>query len=88
MLHQDEDLHGVTVDITTDGVHDTTVVTATVLEEGLELAGKTTVCFWVGVVRMEVEPSLDRAALLWAWWDFDRMLGTKLELGDVVTMIT
>lgn len=34
---------------------------------------------------MEVEPSLDMAALL---WDLDRMLGTKLELGEVVTMIT
>lgn len=74
--------------MTTEGVEETTVVTATVvaaLEEGLELAGKTTVCFWVGVVRMEVEPSLDTAALL---CDLDRMLGTKLELGEVVTMIT
>lgn len=52
------------MDITTDGVEETTVVTATVLE-GLELAGKTTVCFWVGVVRMEVEPSLAMAAALW-----------------------
>lgn len=34
-----------------------------VLEEGLVLAGKTTVCFW-GVVRMEVVPSLDIVALL------------------------
>lgn len=51
--------------MTTDGVDDTTVVTATalVLAEGLELAEKTTVCFWVGVVRMEVEPSLDMVAL-------------------------
>lgn len=51
--------------MTTDGVEDTTVVTATapVLPERLELAEKTTVCFWVGVVRMEVEPSLDMAAL-------------------------
>lgn len=73
--------------MTTDGVEETTEVTATALEEGLVLAGKTTVCFWVGVVRMEVEPSLETAALLWAW-DLDRMLGTKLELGDVVTMIT
>lgn len=39
--------HVATVDITTEGVEDTTVVTATVLtlEEGLVLAGKTTVCF-------------------------------------------
>lgn len=73
--------------MTTDGVDDTTAVTATapVLAEGLVLAEKTTVCFWEGVVRMEVEPSLDNAALL---WDFDRMLGTKLELAEVVTMIT
>lgn len=73
--------------MTTEGVEETTVVTATVvaLEEGLELAGKTTVCFWVGAVRMEVEPSLHMAALL---CDLDRMLGTKLELGEVVTMIT
>lgn len=71
--------------MTTDGVAETTVVTAMALEEGLVL-GKTTV-FWVGVVKMEVEPSLDMAALLWAW-DLDRMLGTKLELGEVVTMIT
>lgn len=51
--------------MTTDGVDDTTVVTATALAlgEGLVLAEKTTVCFWVGVVRMEVEPSLDTAAL-------------------------
>lgn len=77
------------VDMTTEGVEETTVVTATVVafEEGLELAGKTTVCFWVGVVRMVVEPSLDRAALLCVC-DLDRMLGTKLELGDVVTMMT
>lgn len=60
------DLQDATVDITTDGVEETTVVTATALglEEGLELAGNTTVCFWVGVVRMVVEPSLDTAALL------------------------
>lgn len=66
MLVQKEDLHVATVDMTTEGVEETTVVTATVLalEEGLELAGKTTVCFWVGVVSMEVEPSLDIAALL------------------------
>lgn len=58
--------HVATVDMTTDGVEDTTVVTAIApaLEEGLVLAGKTTVCFWVGVVRMEVEPSLDTVALL------------------------
>lgn len=49
--------------MTTEGVEETTVVTATVLE-GLELAGKTTVCFWVDVDSMEVEASLDRAALL------------------------
>lgn len=61
-----EDLHDATVDITTDGEEDTTVVTATVLEEGLELAGNTTVCFWVGMVRMEVEPSLAAAAALCA----------------------
>lgn len=44
------------------------MVTAMVLGlvEGLELAGNTTVCFWVGVVSTEVEPSLDTAALLWA----------------------
>lgn len=77
-------VHVATVDMTTDGVEETTVVTA--MEEGLVL-GKTTVCFWAGVVKMEVEPSLDMAALLWAW-DLDRMLGTKLELGEVVTMIT
>lgn len=58
-------IHVATVDMTTDGVDDTTVVTATApaLAEGLELAEKTTVCFWVGVVRMEVEPSFDMAAL-------------------------
>lgn len=60
---REKDLHVATVDMTTEGVEETTVVTATVLE-GLELAGKTTVCFWVGVVSMEVEPSLDIAALL------------------------
>lgn len=51
--------------MTADGVDDTTVVTATapVLAEGLVLAEKTTACFWVGVVRMEVEPSLDMVAL-------------------------
>lgn len=40
-------LHGATVDMTTEGVEETTVVTAMVLalEEGLELAGNTTVCF-------------------------------------------
>ena len=60
-------IHVATVDMTTEGVEETTVVTATVvgLEAGLELAGKTTVCFWVGVVSMEVETSLDKAALLW-----------------------
>ena len=70
-------------------MEDTTVVTATALEleEALELAGKTTVCFWAGAVRTDEEPSLDMAALLWVC-DLDRMLGTKLELGDVVTMIT
>ena len=57
------DLHDATVDMTAEGVAETTVVTATVLE-GLELAGKTTVCFWVGVDSMEVETSLERAALL------------------------
>jgi len=63
---QSKDLHGAIVDMTTDGVEETTVVTATVLgmEEGPELAGKTTVCFWVCVANIEVEPSLDRAALL------------------------
>lgn len=67
MLPQKKGLHCVTVDITTDGVEETTVVTATVLalEEVLELAGKTTVCFWVGVARTDEEPSLDMAALLW-----------------------
>ena len=52
--------------MTTGGVEETTVVTAMVLalEEGLVLAGKTTVCLWVGVVRMEVEPSLVTVALL------------------------
>lgn len=64
MLVQTKDLHVATVDMTVEGVEETTVVTAIVLEEGLELAGKTTVCFWEGVVRMEVETSLDRAALL------------------------
>lgn len=61
-------VHGATVDMTTEGVDETTVVTATALGlvEGLELAGNTTVCFWVGVVSMVVEPSLDIAALLWA----------------------
>lgn len=76
--------------MTADGVEETTVVTAMVLGfvEVLELAGKTTVCFCVGVVSTEVDPSFDTAvALLWAW-DLDRMLGTKLELGEVVTMIT
>lgn len=60
------DLHVATVDMTTEGVEETTEVTATVvaLEEGLELAGNTTVCLWVGVVSMEVEPSLDMAAAL------------------------
>lgn len=57
------DLHDATVDMTTDGVEETTVVTAMALEEGLELAGKTMVCFWVGMVRMEVEPSLAAALL-------------------------
>lgn len=79
-----------TVDMTADGVEETTVVTAMALGfvEVLELAGKTTVCFCVGVVSTEVDPSFDTAvALLWAW-DLDRMLGTKLELGEVVTMIT
>lgn len=55
--------------MTTDGVEETTVVTATVLGlvEGLELAGKTTVCFWVAWFSTEAEPSLDMAlALLWA----------------------
>lgn len=52
--------------MTTEGVEETTVVTATVLgfEEGLELAGKTTVCFCVDVLSMEVALSLDREALL------------------------
>lgn len=51
--------------MTTDGDDDTTVVTATalVLAEGQVLAEKTTVCFWVGGVRMEVAPSLEMAAL-------------------------
>lgn len=73
--------------MTTEGVEDTTVVTAMALaaEQGLVLAVKTTACFWVGVARMEAEPSLDTEAL---FWDLDRMLGTKLELGEVVTMIT
>lgn len=46
VLHR-KDLHDATVDMTTEGVEETTVVTATVvaLAEGLELAGKTTVCF-------------------------------------------
>lgn len=73
--------------MTTEGVEETTVVTATAaaVEQGLVLAVKTTACFWVGVVRMEVEPSLDTVAL---FWDLDKILGTKLELGEVVTMIT
>lgn len=62
ILVQRKDLH--VVDMTTEGVEETIVVTAMVLEEGLTLAGKTTVCFWVGAVSMEVEISLDRAALL------------------------
>lgn len=62
----DEDLHDATVDMTTEGVEETTVVTATVLGfvEGLELVGKTTVCFCVDVLSMEVALSLDREALL------------------------
>lgn len=73
--------------MTTEGVEETTVVTAmaVAVEQGLVLAVKTTACFWVGVLRMEVEPSLDTVAL---FWDLDKMLGTKLELGEVVTMIT
>lgn len=53
--------------MTTDGEEETTVVTATVvgLDDGLELAGKTIVCFCVGAVSIEVAPSLDTAALLW-----------------------
>lgn len=54
---QRKDLH--VVDMTTDGVEETTVVTATVWEEG-----NTTVCFWAVAVSTEVETSLDRAALL------------------------
>lgn len=73
--------------MTTEGVEETTVVTAiaVAVEQGLVLAVKTIACFWVGVDRMEVEPSLDTVAL---FWDLDKILGTKLELGEVVTMIT
>lgn len=52
-----------TVDITTEGVEDTTEVTATVFaaEPELEPAGITTVCFWLEEVR-DVDTSLDMAA--------------------------
>lgn len=52
------------VDMSTDGLEETTVVTATVLgaKEGLELAGMNTVCFWLAEVSMEVETSFDMAA--------------------------
>lgn len=51
-------------DMTTEGVEETTVVTATVAGtgEGQELAGMTTVCFWLEGVGMEVDTSLDTAA--------------------------
>lgn len=51
--------------MTTEGVEETTVVTAMApaVEQGLLLAVRTTACFWVGVVRMEVEPSLDTVVL-------------------------
>lgn len=52
------------VDMTTDGLEETMVVTATVFgaEEGLELAGMNTVCFWLAEVSMEVDANLDMAA--------------------------
>ena len=52
------------VDMTTEGLEVTMVVTATVFgeEEGAELAGMTTVCFWLAEVSMEVDTSLDTAA--------------------------
>lgn len=78
------------VDMTTAGLDDTTVVTATLLGL-LAAAGKTTVCLWLAAVSMDVDTSLESAAelALLPWeWDLDRMLGTKLELGEVVTMIT
>ena len=75
--------------MTAAGLADTTAVTATVL--GLAALGNTTVCLWLAAVSMEVDTSLERAAALallpWEC-DLDRMLGTKLELGEVVTMIT
>lgn len=48
------------VDMTTEGVEETMVVTATVAGagEGAELAGMTTVCFWLEEVSMEVDTSL------------------------------
>lgn len=49
--------------MTTEGVEETTVVTAMAVEQGPLLAVKTTACFWVGVDRREVEPSLDTVAL-------------------------
>lgn len=50
--------------MTTDGLEETMVVTATVFgaEEGLELAGMNTVCFWLAEVSMEVDANLDMAA--------------------------
>lgn len=58
-------LHCATVDMTTAGLEETTVVTATVLGlfEELLLAGKTTVCFWVGTVEI----GLDAAAAAFVW---------------------
>ena len=76
--------------MTAAGLADTTAVTATVLPP-VAAAGNTTVCLWLAAVSMEVDTSLERAAApaLLPWeCDLDRMLGTKLELGEVVTMIT
>lgn len=50
--------------MTTEGLELTMVVTATVfgMEEGLELAAMTTVCFWLDEVNIEVDISLDMDA--------------------------
>ena len=45
----------------------------------------TTGGFWVVEAITDVGTSLVTAAQL---WDLERMLGTKVELGDVVTIIT
>lgn len=61
-----EEPPGATVDMTTEGAEDTTEVVATVLapepEPGLELAGMTTVCFWLEELSIEDDTSLDMAA--------------------------